>query len=91
MSIDPIYSVYVVSHNYGHYVEDAIEILIDDFRVYNDDTDELFYSIKSFGDKNKNKVPDPEEIGIYPLKGDGDFRSEECIQLLKEAVMLPMA
>ncbi|MFL2944100.1 MAG: right-handed parallel beta-helix repeat-containing protein, partial [Candidatus Poseidoniales archaeon] len=26
-------------------VEDAIEILIDDFRVYNDDTDELFYSI----------------------------------------------
>lgn len=37
------------------------------------------------GDKNKNNVPDPEEIGIKPLKGDGDFRSEECIELLKKA------
>ena len=37
------------------------------------------------GDKNGNRVPDPEEIGIKPLKGDGDFRSEECIELLKQA------
>ena len=37
------------------------------------------------GDKNDNKVPDPEEIGIQHLKGDGDFRSEECIALLKKA------
>ena len=37
------------------------------------------------GDKNGNKVPDPEEIGIHPLKGDGDFRSEESIELLKQA------
>ena len=37
------------------------------------------------GDKNGNKVPDPEEIGIHYLKGDGDFRSKECIELLKEA------
>ena len=37
------------------------------------------------GDKNENKVPDPEEIGIKHLKGDGDFRSEECIELLKQA------
>jgi hypothetical protein len=37
------------------------------------------------GDKNGNRIPDPEEIGIKPLKGDGDFRSEECIKLLKEA------
>ena len=36
------------------------------------------------GDKNKNKVPDPEEIGIKQLKGDGDFRSDECIELLKQ-------
>jgi hypothetical protein len=26
-----------------------------------------------------------EEIGIHHLKGDGDFRSDECIKLLKEA------
>ena len=37
------------------------------------------------GDKNKNKIPDPEEIGIIPLKCDGDFRSQESIDLLKEA------
>jgi len=37
------------------------------------------------GDKNKNRIPDKSEIEIKPLKGDGDFRSEECIELLKEA------
>ncbi len=37
------------------------------------------------GDKNGNFVPDPEEIGIIPLKGDGDFRSKESIELLKQA------
>ena len=37
------------------------------------------------GDKNGNHIPDAEEIGIKPLKGDGDFRSKECIELLKEA------
>ncbi|MDC0139380.1 adenine-specific methyltransferase EcoRI family protein [Hyphomicrobiales bacterium] len=37
------------------------------------------------GDKNNNNVPDLEEIGINHFKGDGDFRSEECIDLLKQA------
>lgn len=37
------------------------------------------------GDKNKNRVPDPDEIGIHKLKSDGDFRSEECVKLLKQA------
>lgn len=37
------------------------------------------------GDKNGNNIPDPEEIGIHPLNGDGDFRSRECIELLKQA------
>ena len=41
--------------------------------------------LKYMGDKNGNKIPDPEEIGIKHLKGDGDFRSPECIKLLKEA------
>jgi hypothetical protein len=27
------------------------------------------------GDKNGNNIPDPNEIGIKKLKGDGDFRS----------------
>jgi hypothetical protein len=37
------------------------------------------------GDKNGNNVPDPNEIGIRNLKGDGDFRSKESIELLKQA------
>ena len=37
------------------------------------------------GDKNGNRIPDVEEIGVKPLKGNGDFRSKECIELLKEA------
>jgi hypothetical protein len=37
------------------------------------------------GDKNDNRVPDPDEIGIHNLKGDGDFRSAECVKLLDQA------
>ena len=37
------------------------------------------------GDKNGDHIPNAEEIGVKPLKGDGDFRSKECIELLKEA------
>ncbi len=37
------------------------------------------------GDKNGNKIPDAEEIGIKILKGDGDFRSQESIELLKQS------
>lgn len=37
------------------------------------------------GDRNGNLVPDVEEIGIKPLMGDGDFRSPECVELLKQA------
>ena len=37
------------------------------------------------GDRNGNRVPDPEEIGIHYFNGDGDFRSAECIELLKQA------
>lgn len=37
------------------------------------------------GDKNGNRVPDPKEIGIKQFKHDGDFRSLECIEFLKQA------
>jgi Adenine-specific methyltransferase EcoRI len=37
------------------------------------------------GDKNHNRVPDPDEIGIKNFTGDGDFRSAESIKLLEEA------
>lgn len=37
------------------------------------------------GDKNGNRKPDIEEITVTELDGDGDFRSPECVELLKEA------
>ena len=37
------------------------------------------------GDKNGNGVPDIEEWKQYELKENGDFRSDECVELLKEA------
>ena len=37
------------------------------------------------GDKNGNRNVDDEEINVTELNGNGDFRSEECIEFLKEA------
>lgn len=37
------------------------------------------------GDKNRNNLPDPDEIEKINLKGDGDFRSDESIELLKQS------
>jgi hypothetical protein len=32
-----------------------------------------------------NSLPTPDNIGVTPLRGDGDFRSQECIEILEEA------
>lgn len=48
------------------------------------DSEQAIY-LEYNGDKNKSNVPDPEEIGIQHLEGDGDFRSDECIELLERA------
>lgn len=48
------------------------------------DSEQAVYLIYE-GDKNGNRVPDLSEIQVLPLQGDGDFRSEECIALLKQA------
>jgi len=37
------------------------------------------------GDINGNLTVDDDEIGVHELRGDGDFRSVECIELLKQA------
>jgi len=37
------------------------------------------------GTRNATGVPSVDEIGVHPLSGDGDFRSAECIELLKYA------
>ena len=47
-------------------------------------TKEKPYKLEYTGDKNGNRMPDPNEF-MTKMLHDGDFRSEECIQLLKEA------
>lgn len=37
------------------------------------------------GDEDGDKVPSSDEIGVKSLKGDGDFRSAEAVELLKQA------
>ncbi|MBQ3636154.1 MAG: adenine-specific methyltransferase EcoRI family protein [Bacteroidales bacterium] len=37
------------------------------------------------GEMNENRMPDPDEMDIQYLQGNGDFRSKECIELLKQA------
>lgn len=37
------------------------------------------------GDKNGNRIVDDSEIITKELEGNGDFRSPECVELLKEA------
>ncbi|NLO18588.1 MAG: modification methylase [Ignavibacteria bacterium] len=53
--------------------------------LFSDHKSEKAIYLEYYGDKNDNRVPDPEEIGIKHLEGDGDFRSAECIELLKQA------
>lgn len=53
--------------------------------LFSDNQAETAIYLEYDGDKNGNHVPNAEEIGVKPLKGDGDFRSEECIELLKQA------
>ena len=37
------------------------------------------------GNTKGGRVPDVEDIGVHSVEGDGDFRSTECIELLKQA------
>ena len=37
------------------------------------------------GTENETAIPSLEDIGVHYLEGDGDFRSGECIELLKQA------
>src|SRR5205814_10450166 len=53
--------------------------------LFSEHTGETGIYLEYDGDKSGNRVPDPDEIGIHKLRSDGDFRSEECVSLLKQA------
>ena len=42
-------------------------------------------SLEYLGDLDNSRTPDADEIGVKSLQGDGDFRSDECIALLRKA------
>jgi hypothetical protein len=56
-----------------------------DMDLFSQNNSEQAIYLEYIGDKNKNNIPDPEEIGIKHLNSDGDFRSKECIELLKQS------
>ena len=56
-----------------------------DMDLFSQNSSEQAIYLEYEGDKNGNCQPDFEEIAIKHLKGDGDFRSAECINLLKQA------
>ena len=56
-----------------------------DVNLFSEGTSEQAVYLVYEGDKNDNNIPDDEEIEVLPLKGDGDFRSAECIEFLEEA------
>jgi hypothetical protein len=60
---------------------------------YQNDKPDLFSQHKSDkgiyfnyrGEQKDKRLPDPAKVKPRDLKGDGDFRSEECVNLLKQA------
>ena len=56
-----------------------------DAELFSQNESEQAIYLEYEGDKNGNHIPDISEIGIKTLSGDGDFRSAECIELLKQA------
>ncbi len=56
-----------------------------DMDLFSQNNSEKAISLEYCGEKSGSRIPTIEEIGIRELKGDGDFRSSECIELLKEA------
>ena len=56
-----------------------------DMNLFSTHENEKAVMLEYNGDKNGDKTPNAEEIGIIELEGDGDFRSAESIELLKQA------
>jgi hypothetical protein len=53
--------------------------------LFSQNNSEQAIHLEYTGSKNENGVPEIDEIGIDYLKDDGDFRSTESIELLKQA------
>ncbi|ENI5846800.1 hypothetical protein ABZI28_002411, partial [Flavobacterium psychrophilum] len=56
-----------------------------DADLFSQNNNEQAIYLEYLGDKNGDRIPNPEEIGIHELKEDGDFRGKESISLLTQA------
>jgi len=56
-----------------------------DMDLFSQNNSERAIYLEYEGNRKGDSVPNPKDIGIKHLKGDGDFRSKECIELLKQA------
>ena len=56
-----------------------------DIDLFSQNSSDKAVYLEYTGDKNGNKIPDREEIEVKPLHDNGDFRSNECKELLKQA------
>lgn len=56
-----------------------------DIDLFSQNDSEQAVWLEYTGDKNGDNLPNSDEISVKPLQGDGDFRSSECIELLKQA------
>lgn len=62
-----------------------------DMNVFSMNECESAVYLEYSGDKDGDRIPSPEEIGIHNLEEDGDFRSQECIELLKQVTNPPFS
>lgn len=53
--------------------------------LFSENNSEKAIYLEYEGEKKGGKVPTAEQIGLQHLQDDGDFRSKECIELLKQA------
>ncbi|MDO8730473.1 MAG: adenine-specific methyltransferase EcoRI family protein [Candidatus Omnitrophota bacterium] len=53
--------------------------------LFSENDSEKAVYLEYAGEKQGGKVPTPERIGLKHLQGDGDFRSKESIELLKQS------
>jgi hypothetical protein len=56
-----------------------------DTDLFSQNTSETAVKLEYHGDRNGDRIPNANEIGVVPLRGDGDFRSPESVALLREA------
>ena len=56
-----------------------------DANLFSEHDDAYGLHLEYTGSPTGNPVPDPDDVGIKTLEGDGDFRSPECVELMKQA------